>query len=482
VIGCRRRSSAEDQEPAKQAAQPTNLSSASPELAAEAQDQAKAAERLKAAEALLARWEKAQNSGDFAAYEQLYAERFTGTKRVGTRTRRFDRASWLEDRRSMFDRPFVVQIADVRVSGTHQVLSVEFTQTWSSATFRDVGTKELRLILEKGEYRVTSEEMKTSSAGAPKETSDPPKPEEFSFVLELPNDATQGPELRLLLSVPLDVNSVSGPPRYADKSRAHRDVVTKALAPELQRMVGQKYVVYGIEGTVCEATVAGFEALIHLEPHFGMVNHWEASHRHGPEVPVAQRALDLWNLSERTGRFLTALLEPTSVCTSPRWARAAKLPAPKLWTWRESTAEERGAVLAAARATSHYRQVAGNLREPWDEESKRRFAFFEDGSGQVFASLTLGASGEECSQPYDMSLFALFRMQGEHWKLVSAGPDDHAEAAWPRFLEPVRADMAFDLDGDGRPEFVGGKDLIDEVGGTYRSILNLSPAYFDCPC
>lgn len=177
-----------------------------------------------------------------------------------------------------------------------------------------------------------------------------------------------------------------------------------------------------------------------------------------------------------------ARLETAGKCISPRWARAAHLPAPKLWAWRESTTEERTAVLEAARASTEYRQMARDPGKPWDEEGVRRFAFFEDGNGQVFASVTLGASGDECSQPYDLSLFSLFRKQGEHWKLVSAGPDDHVDAAWPRFLEPVRADMAFDLDGDGRPEFAGGKDFIDEVGGTYRSISNLSPAYFDCPC
>jgi hypothetical protein len=54
------------------------------------------------ARALLASWEAAQNAGDFAAYERLYAKRFTGVKRSGPRTRSFARAGWLEDRKRMF--------------------------------------------------------------------------------------------------------------------------------------------------------------------------------------------------------------------------------------------------------------------------------------------------------------------------------------------------------------------------------------------
>jgi hypothetical protein len=43
---------------------------------------------------LLDAWLKAQNDGDFNAYEKLYAQRFTGIRRSGPRTVKMDRAGW----------------------------------------------------------------------------------------------------------------------------------------------------------------------------------------------------------------------------------------------------------------------------------------------------------------------------------------------------------------------------------------------------
>src|SRR6478735_4058355 len=43
---------------------------------------------------LVERWVRAQNDHDFTAYSALYAPRFSGTKRVGGYSKRFDRASW----------------------------------------------------------------------------------------------------------------------------------------------------------------------------------------------------------------------------------------------------------------------------------------------------------------------------------------------------------------------------------------------------
>lgn len=48
-----------------------------------------------AGRALLDAWLAAQNAGDFAAYEALYAQRFTGIKRVDARSQRFDRSGFV---------------------------------------------------------------------------------------------------------------------------------------------------------------------------------------------------------------------------------------------------------------------------------------------------------------------------------------------------------------------------------------------------
>ena len=49
-------------------------------------------------QAVIDAWLAAQNGGDFAAYQALYADKMEGVKRVGPRTWRFDRKGWLADR------------------------------------------------------------------------------------------------------------------------------------------------------------------------------------------------------------------------------------------------------------------------------------------------------------------------------------------------------------------------------------------------
>src|SRR5438105_2725239 len=56
----------------------------------------------KEALALVERWQAAQNKGDFAAYQALYATAFRGVRRSGARVSEFDRAGWLADRERMF--------------------------------------------------------------------------------------------------------------------------------------------------------------------------------------------------------------------------------------------------------------------------------------------------------------------------------------------------------------------------------------------
>ena len=58
----------------------------------------------------------------------------------------------------------------------------------------------------------------------------------------------------------------------------------------------------------------------------------------------------------------------------------------------------------------------------------------------------------------------------------------HVASYWPRFLIPIEMLAAFDLDGDGVPEFSSQHDLVRRTGGMFRAVYNVSPGYFDCPC
>src|SRR5688500_6473613 len=68
--------------------------------------------------ALVDAWLDAQNAGDFTAYERLYAPRFTGIKRSGSRTQSYARAGWVLDRQTMFARPMRVAAKNLELAVT----------------------------------------------------------------------------------------------------------------------------------------------------------------------------------------------------------------------------------------------------------------------------------------------------------------------------------------------------------------------------
>lgn len=135
-------------------------------------------------DSLLNRWRDAQNRGDFAAYEQLYASKFYGVKRVGTRAQRFDRAGWLGDRERMFKAPMVVEVREPKIHAAEGSVTVVFTQRWSSGAFEDLGQKRLLILLENGQLRIAQEEM-LDSRPLPFSGKMRAAAEGFHFVVEL---------------------------------------------------------------------------------------------------------------------------------------------------------------------------------------------------------------------------------------------------------------------------------------------------------
>lgn len=430
-------------------------------------------------------WASSQNSGDFAAYERLYAARFTGVKRVGSFERRFDRAGWLRDRQAMFKKPVSVQVTELRVLSAEGPVVVEFQQTWSSGAYRDVGRKRLQLV-DEGGLKITTESLLDSAIATPKSPSEN-RPEEFSWVTSLAT--TSG----LILERGVDLNAVQGSPMYISDERIERPLLTKALAPRYQALVGQAFNVYSASGQSCAARVSGFKVLVEAVPHFGMVQSWNGTvdgvRDGGPKAGPAQRALSLWRLSEAGGRFLVAELD--TVCPEGLWARSAALPAPSLWRSRALSDDELAAARKAARSSAEYRElqrqfVAAFAKSvPWDETGRasERSVAFEDKAGRVYYSLLM-RSGEDdgCGSAFDVDRWFLLQKQASGLALVSAPNQDHVESAMPRVLAPVFAEHALDLDGDGQLELFGGRDLFAHGRRGFAAISNLSGAFFDCGC
>ena len=117
--------------------------------------------------ALVDRWVKAQNGGDFAAYGALYDAKFVGVKRTsdgGTKT--YTLATWKSDRKKMFK---VAQ--KVAAEGTSVVIkdgkaSVQLTQRYQAGGYADHGDKVLVLAPGAGgALAIVREEMLYSAPG-----------------------------------------------------------------------------------------------------------------------------------------------------------------------------------------------------------------------------------------------------------------------------------------------------------------------------
>lgn len=109
--------------------------------------------------AVVERWRRAQEDGDFAAYQALYADPFTGIRRSGTRKATFDRAGWIKDRERMFKKKMTVTVANLKVAKSADGLIARFEQTWESGNYRDVGWKELLLLRQGEEVKIAREEQ-----------------------------------------------------------------------------------------------------------------------------------------------------------------------------------------------------------------------------------------------------------------------------------------------------------------------------------
>ena len=135
------------------------------------------------ARALLDRWLQAQNDGDFALYQSLYATPFVGVRRSGTRKVELDRAGWLKDRARMFKKKMTVTADEIDVRTAGAVTTLRFRQTWRSASWGDVGHKELQVVSEAGAPRIAREEQLDSR---------PLLPEGPSFLLAAPDVTAEG--------------------------------------------------------------------------------------------------------------------------------------------------------------------------------------------------------------------------------------------------------------------------------------------------
>lgn len=435
---------------------------------------------------LMERWLRAQNEGDFDAYEKLYATRFTGIKRVGSRTSRFDRKGWIKDRRGMFRRKMEVRAADTRIAAGPQTAVVTFTQTWSSGSFQDEGPKQLVVVREGREgregkaLRIAREEMLRSTLGVPEGEAPELAPGSFFFVIT-GEDGT-----------PYVVLSEEAEDEWAPRGEISmrnpgnwpvlvtRPADPAALPPALAAWQGKPMVLHEAAGETCHGTVDELLVMSGFWPHFGMRQEWE-------EASAAQMAADAW--SAETSRFLVGRVKGACQKRESSWWAHAPDAAPRVALPVEDEALA-AAALARFRKLASYRAIQKQFMEetgqrtPWEtylDDKPLVTMFREPASGRRFVAVTASA-GVGCGDFYG-ELWALFEARdGTSLVLLT---DEHEPGV---VVTPMGM---FDADGDGKLEVVGqevgwghhGPDtLMRQVGTVYRETGYISLAYMDCPC
>ncbi|MCU1279413.1 MAG: hypothetical protein JWM53_2959 [bacterium] len=411
------------------------------------------------ASALVDAWLAAQNGGDFAAYEALYAKRFTGVRRSGARAASLDRAGWMRDRQRMFRQPMKVSISDLALAATPASARVTFTQDWESGGYHDRGPKQQVVVRDDdgggGKARIAREEMLTSTRTP---SAGPIAGEEgLAFILGGYAIVQESAEASWATG-PTRLDD-EGDPMITSKRATH-------LPPELQRWVGRKLSVYAPGAGVCTATVRELRIVSLVVPHFGMRNDWRDQHR-----SARQRADEAWSMSEQV---VGAQLDG---CTSksPAFARAAALPPLELVTPARID-KPTPAMLRALRALPSWRAlqksfVAEHGAGRWDEDAPGADIVVERWDLPT-PLVTISAHASDGCAGFGGEIFAVFALRDGALTLI----------AEPAALRPAAALLL-----DGKPAFFGqpawsdfgtALQLVPLVGEARK----LAVRYLDCPC
>ena len=116
----------------------------------------------------LRRWLAAQNNHEFTRYSRMYAADFTGIKRTTSgRTREYDRAGWMSDRRPMMapSRHLHLSAENVRYRRLQGGWAeIRFDQHFRTKNYGDWGPKLLRVRLASSGLLIVHEELLASYA------------------------------------------------------------------------------------------------------------------------------------------------------------------------------------------------------------------------------------------------------------------------------------------------------------------------------
>ncbi len=423
-------------------------------------------------QALLDAWVAAQNAGDFAAYEALYAVEMRGVKRIGERESSFDRVGWMKDRARMFKKPLEVSVSDVRFSGQSGSARIDFVQTFHSGTFTDSGPKRLTVVERGGAARILREEMLVSNLVASKSALADRVYLMFSkrsayVVLDETAETSWGVGQ-------FAVDTEGSPTVYSQD-------VDATKVPGGERWLGTSFRVHDLKGGSCKSGLDRLELLIVAEEHGWML---EDIQERVSQLPLVERDdAEARHLMKQQPAMLVGRL---SQCTGA-YATPADQPEPSVFVPRGASAELTEQVRTATRALPKYKTLQSEWEAMWKQDAEgaqlapneQAGPWGGEGTVQVFVSpqgtrfATAWFSSSGCGLELSADLLALYRLDDSGLSLVSTS----SSGGYPSLL--------VDVNLDGTPEIFS--DVVYgslyAVGASGVSLLKSVPSlYGGCGC
>lgn len=430
------------------------------------------------AERFIEHWLAVQNEHDFAAYSALYAPRFSGIKRVGGYSKRFDRSAWLRDRQAMFRDGVVVRAAQLQLSGSAGAVRAVFTQDFVAPGFHDTGTKELILLAQPAGFAISREEMLASrlTEPAPASASD-------GTVLAFHRD---GAVLAWHFGL-----SLAGEPRLLPRGASDMyDVASPiepaALSKETRAWLGRTLTVYTKNGAVCQGMVTRFELRVSALPHFGMQQAW-AGEGGLPKAPPAQIAAEIWGIARDDERFVVGVLDHEChgvwVVTQARPFTLASAPSAALRERALSAFKTLpGYAALQARFAKDAQGTSTDPAQPW-ETLDGVLNVVEVRSSPTASLLVVAASGGTGCAEFGGNLSAIWKVSGS-----SATPTLTLRGVFKDAPGLLQVNGAVDQNADGTLELLAGPGANDAISvlrlaaSGYESTTLLTISNWDCGC
>lgn len=435
------------------------------------------------AQALLDAWLRAQNGGDFAAYERLYAPRFTGVRRSGPRVRQFDRAGWMTDRRTMFGAAMQVAARDVVITSGAGSATVRFTQDFTQGSFHDSGPKEVVLVRAGGSLAIAREEMLASTLGGAAQTPAAPAPGALMHAVTY-----GGSRWLLLATAPADGSWSRGAPSLVDRNSpvvvTRTEVNEEAVPAALREVRGQAVRAYSGSRATCEARAGDLAVLGRVDVHFGVEQRWSGQGEDGVQgAPLSDEvvAREAWSEADG-GMVLAARLDDARGCGDAVWARVASQSAAAVFAPTAADAALAGRALARFRALPAWRRLQTDYRAGgatganWDAHGTGNApavtVWQAQGSARRFVTVRASTAVGGCAE-FAGRLTAVFEVGGPTGLVLQS------DGADPGAFVPT---AAVDVDGDGVPEFVTADGYVRRTGAVFRGATPYAVPSHDCDC